>query len=62
MQFHRGWDQVNNNEPFWSSYATNKPTEMLVSAGFPDDSVWEEKVQQLDGSLHWFIAAAQKPR
>jgi len=60
MQFHRGWDQINNNEPYWRIYATNKPSEMLIDAGFAPDDVWEGKFQQLDKSLHWFIAVARK--
>ncbi|MBT5239362.1 MAG: class I SAM-dependent methyltransferase [Rhodospirillaceae bacterium] len=60
MQFHRGWDQVNNNEPFWRVYATNNPSEMLRDAGFPEESVWQGKFQQLDNSLRWFIATARK--
>ncbi len=60
MQFHRGWDQINNNEPFWRVYATNNPSEMLREAGFPEDSIWQGKFQQLDKSLHWFIATAQR--
>ena len=60
MQFHRGWDQINNNEPYWRVYATNKPAEMLIEAGFAKEHVWQGKFQQLDQSLHWFIAAARK--
>ena len=60
MQFYRGWDQINNNEPYWRVYAENKPAEMLRKAGFPDESVWQGKFQQLDKSLHWFISTARK--
>ncbi len=60
MKFHRGWDQTNNNEPYWRVYATNNPAEMLCATGFPEDTVWQGKFQQLDKSLRWFIATARK--
>lgn len=60
MQFHRGWDQIQNNEPYWRTYATNNPSEMLKDAGFPEDSIWQGKFQQLDKSLKWFISTARK--
>ena len=60
-KFYRGWDQIHNNEPYWSVYATNDTGRMLHDAGFPADAVWVGKFRQLDGSLTWFFSAAQKP-
>jgi hypothetical protein len=60
-KFYRGWDQINNNEPYWSVYATNDCGQMLRDAGFPPENVWVGKFRQLDNSLHWHIAAARKP-
>ena len=60
LQFHRGWDQINNNEPYWQIYATNNPAELMREAGFPADAIWQGKFQQLDKSLHWFISTARK--
>ncbi len=60
MKFHRGWDQINNNEPYWRIYATNRPAEILKEVGFPEESVWQGKFQQLDKSLKWFISTARK--
>ena len=60
MKFHRGWDQINNNEPYWRVYATNKPAELLRKAGFPEETCWQGKFQQLDKSIHWFISTARK--
>jgi SAM-dependent methyltransferase len=60
-KFYRGWDQIHNNEPYWSVYATNDPGKMLRDGGFPDDAVWVGKFRQLDNSLTWFMAAARKP-
>jgi SAM-dependent methyltransferase len=60
-KFYRGWDERNNNEPYWTVYATNDPGRMLREAGFPSDAVWVGKFRQLDDSLAWFIAAARKP-
>ena len=58
--FNRGWDMLNNNEPYWRVYATNDPKEMLVKAGFSEDSIWEGKFYQADRSLKWFIVTARK--
>jgi ubiquinone/menaquinone biosynthesis C-methylase UbiE len=60
MQFHRGWDQINNNEPYWRVYATNNPSDMMREAGFPEESVWQGKFRQLDKSIQWFISTARK--
>jgi len=60
-QFNRVWDQVHNNEPYWTIYAYNNPTAMLVDAGFPADMVWEGRFLQLDKSVNWFLATARKP-
>ena len=60
-KFYRGWDQIHNNEPYWSVYATNDCGRMLKDAGFPDAAVWVGKFRQLDNSLSWHIAAARKP-
>jgi ubiquinone/menaquinone biosynthesis C-methylase UbiE len=61
MKFERGWDLKNNNEPFWEAYATNDCRGMLLEAGFPEASVFVGKVPQIDGSIAWFVASAQKP-
>lgn len=61
MRFERGWDLKNNNEPFWEAYATNDPAQMLRDAGFPEAEIHVGYLDQSDGSMKWFIAAARKP-
>jgi ubiquinone/menaquinone biosynthesis C-methylase UbiE len=60
-EFDYSWDQQNNNEPYWSVYASNDPRQMFIDAGFPEDNVWLGKFQQLDKTVSWFVSAAQKP-
>ena len=60
MRFERGWDLKNNNEPFWEVYATNNPREMLLEAGFEADKIFVGMVPQIDNSIAWFVASAQK--
>lgn len=55
------WDQQHNNEPYWSTYASNDPKQMFIDAGFPEENVWFGKYQQLDKTVSWFVSAAQKP-
>jgi SAM-dependent methyltransferase len=59
-QFDYGWDQDNNNEPFWRDYATADGRQMMVAAGFPPESVWEGRVAQLDGTIAWQVVCAQQ--
>lgn len=60
MQFERGWDLQNNNEPFWEAYATNDPETLLAAAGFPADSIFVGMVSQIDKTISWFVATARK--
>ena len=60
-QFDAGWDLKHNNEPYWEAYATNDPMQMYLDAGFPGDSIWTGKFQQLDKSVAWFVSCATKP-
>lgn len=55
------WDQQHNNEPYWSTYASNDPKQMFIDAGFPEENVWFGKYEQLDKTVSWFVSAAQKP-
>lgn len=55
------WDQQNNNEPYWGTYASNDPKQMFINAGFPEENVWFGKFEQLDKTVSWFVSAAQKP-
>lgn len=55
------WDQQHNNEPYWSTYASNDPKQMFIDAGFPEENVWFGKFEQLDKTVSWFVSAAQKP-
>jgi ubiquinone/menaquinone biosynthesis C-methylase UbiE len=59
-QFESSWDQKNNNEPYWEAYATNDPVQMFLDAGFPKDSIWYGKFEQLDKTVAWFVSCAQK--
>ena len=60
QQFERGWDQKHNNEPYWITYATNKPEEMFINAGFNKENIWLGKFEQLDKTIKWFISCAIK--
>lgn len=59
-QFDNSWDMENNNEPYWTVYATNNPCQMFLDAGFNNDSIWVGKFSQLDNTADWFISAARK--
>jgi hypothetical protein len=61
-EFEYSWDQQNNNEPYWSTYASNDPHQMFLDAGFPEKDVWCGKFEQLDKTVSWFVSAAQKPK
>ncbi len=60
-QFDSSWDLKNNNEPYWEAYATNDPVKMYSDAGFPKDSIWHGKFDQLDKTVAWFVSCARKP-
>jgi SAM-dependent methyltransferase len=60
-QFDAGWDLKNNNEPYWEAYATNDPVKMYLDAGFPQQTIWHGKFEQLDKTVAWFVSCARKP-
>ncbi len=60
-EFEYSWDQQNNNEPYWSTYASNDPHQMFLDAGFPEKDLWFGKFEQLDKTVSWFVSAARKP-
>jgi hypothetical protein len=60
-QFDSSWDLKNNNEPYWEAYATNDPVKMFLDGGFPKDSIWYGKFEQLDKTVAWFVSCARKP-
>ncbi|MDX2224114.1 MAG: class I SAM-dependent methyltransferase [Rhodospirillaceae bacterium] len=60
-QFDASWDLKNNNEPYWEAYGTNDPMKMYLDAGFPTDTIWIGKVEQLDKTVSWFVSCARKP-
>ncbi len=60
-QFESSWDLKNNNEPYWEAYATNDPVQMFLDGGFPKDSIWYGKFEQLDKTVAWFVSCARKP-
>lgn len=60
LRFDYGWDLKNNNEPFWEVYATNDCPTLLAQAGFDPKRSFVGKVPQIDGTISWFVASAQK--
>ena len=60
-QFDFRWDQLNNNEPYLVTYATNDPDDLFRKAGFSEENVWSGLVDQPDGTMKWFLSVAQKP-
>lgn len=60
-QFDSSWDLKNNNEPYWEAYATNDPVKMYLDAGFPAETIWHGKFDQLDKTIAWFVSCARKP-
>jgi SAM-dependent methyltransferase len=60
-QFDASWDLKNNNEPYWEAYATNDPVKMYMDAGFPADTIWHGKFEQIDKTVAWFVSCARKP-
>lgn len=60
-QFDFRWDQLNNNEPYLVTYATNDPVDLYKKAGFPDENIWSGLIDQPDGTMKWFISLARKP-
>lgn len=61
-QFERSWDQKNNNEPYWSTYATNNTSQMFLDAGFIEENISFDQFNQLDNTISWFISTAKKPQ
>jgi len=60
-QFDFRWDQLNNNEPYLVTYATNDPDDLFRKAGFPEENIWSGLIDQPDGTMKWFVSVAQKP-
>lgn len=60
-QFDASWDLKNNNEPYWEAYATNDPVQMFLDAGFPKESIWMGKFDQIDKTISWTVSTARKP-
>ncbi len=59
-KFEWGWDEQYNGEPFWSTYANNDCKAMLLDAGFAEQDIFVGFSDQIDKSIKWFVACAQK--
>ena len=57
-QFERNWDENNNGEPFWSSYANGNFGKMMTTAGFDPQRVVSEEIIQLNNRTRWFVTRA----
>ncbi len=57
--FESSWDQQFNNEPFWESYASLNPADLLAEAGFADDALWTGYVQQKGSGFPWRLTIAR---
>lgn len=55
------FDKWFNGELYWSDYAENNCEELLDQAGFPAQSRRCGFFAQLDNTMRWYVAAAQKP-
>lgn len=44
LNFQYDWDAKNNNEPFFSAFRAQDPAELLTTAGFPADTVFELEI------------------
>jgi len=59
-EFDASWDQNNNGEPYWNTYASNDPRKMFIDAGFVNEKIWSGKFTQLDKTISWFVSSAVK--
>ncbi len=55
------WDQYNNDEPWWESYAETDFAAMMVEAGFPEDGIVAGDFPKIAGSGTWYVAMGRKP-
>ncbi|WP_439532794.1 class I SAM-dependent methyltransferase [Polymorphobacter sp.] len=60
-QAERAWDTTFNGEDFWSIYAGDDLIADMHAAGFPEGSVAEHRLSQIDGAAGWYLLAGEKP-
>ena len=49
-RFYMNWDAYYNNEPFYKTYTSLDPSELVLNAGFRKDSVFEIAIPDIDRS------------
>ena len=49
-RFYMNWDAYYNNEPFYKTYTSLNPSELVLNAGFKKDSVFEIAIPDIDRS------------
>ncbi len=53
------WQRDHNDEPYWDSIAQLRFPELLRTAGFDADDIFEDDIAQVDGPMHWYVVGAR---
>ncbi|WP_179131242.1 class I SAM-dependent methyltransferase [Candidatus Entotheonella palauensis] len=53
------WQRDHNDEPHWDSIAHIRFPDLLSTAGFVPDGIFEDYVAQVDGPMYWYMVGAQ---
>jgi SAM-dependent methyltransferase len=56
----KNWDERFNGEIFWSIYTGDDLAADMHAAGFPSESVREERIDKLHGPGGWYVLAAAR--
>ena len=61
LQAEYAYDQWFNAEPHWLEYARCDCEEMMLQAGFEQEHIAVENLEQSDGSFRWYAVTGRKP-
>jgi ubiquinone/menaquinone biosynthesis C-methylase UbiE len=59
-QFMSAWQTINNNEPFWESFATYDLVADMIACGFSD--VGDKNAARPETDRRWYLAWGRKPK
>jgi ubiquinone/menaquinone biosynthesis C-methylase UbiE len=59
-RFMFGWQNKNNNEPFWDDFTNADTAAVMRAAGFAQNEVLETSIKMLDGPRNWFLVVGEK--
>jgi ubiquinone/menaquinone biosynthesis C-methylase UbiE len=59
-QFMSGWRTINNNEPFWETFATYDLVADMIACGLSD--VADKNAARPETDRRWYLAWGRKPK